>query len=91
MAMDFNFVRYERNEEKCRTEIDFVAKFAGPVPSKNELLGQLSLFYSCAEDTAVLDRLQSRAGRGEVRGRLRIYNDAESLKRYERAEKTRRR
>ncbi|HDR72517.1 MAG TPA: hypothetical protein ENN85_01150 [Methanoculleus sp.] len=89
--MDFNFVRYERNEDKCRTEIDFVATYTGPVPSRKELLGQLALFYSFAEDTAVLDRLRSRAGRGGVRGSLRVYDDAASLKRYERAEKKRRR
>jgi len=91
MAMDFHFLRYERNEEKCRIEIDFVAKYTGPVPSRNELLGQLSIYYSFPEDAAVLDRLQSRAGRGEVRGSLRVYRDAESLKRFERTERKRRR
>jgi ribosomal protein S24E len=89
--MDFHFVRYERNEEKCRTEIDFVAKYSGPVPSRDELLAQLSTFYSFPEDAAVLDSLKSRTGRGEVRGSVRVYSDAESLKRHERREKRGRR
>jgi ribosomal protein S24E len=89
--MDFHFLRYERNEEKCRTEIDFVAKYTGPVPSRSELLEHLSTYYSFPEDAAVLDRLKSRAGRGEVRGSVRVYEDAESLKRYERTERKKRR
>lgn len=89
--MDFHFVRYERNEEKSRTEIDFVARYSGPVPSRDELLAQLSTFYSFPEDAAVLDSLKSRTGRGEVRGSVRVYGDAESLKQHERKEKKGRR
>jgi small subunit ribosomal protein S24e len=72
---DFTFTRFEHKKEAQRTEIDFIVRFKGAIPSRDEILSQLALFYGFEKDCAVLDRLRPRSGKKELRGTARFYDD----------------
>ncbi|QSZ67361.1 hypothetical protein RJ40_07525 [Methanofollis aquaemaris] len=74
--MDIDFSRYEREEERRRIEIDFTARFVGPIPSRSEIVDALALLSGADPASVVLDRLSPRAKKGEVRGKARVYDDA---------------
>jgi ribosomal protein S24E len=74
--MDIDFSRYERDEERRRTEIDFTVRFTGPIPSRAGIIDSISLVSGTDPACIVLDRLSPRAKKGEVRGRARVYDDA---------------
>lgn len=74
--MDIEFSRYERDEERRRTEIDFTARFRGPIPSRAGIIDALALVSGADPASIALDRLSPRAKKGEVRGRARVYDDA---------------
>lgn len=73
--MDIDFSRYERDEEKRRTEIDFTARFAGPIPSRAEIVAALALVSGADQACIAVDRLSPRAKKSEVRGKARVYDD----------------
>lgn len=73
--MDIDFSRYERNEERLRTEIDFTARFTGSIPSRAEIVAALALVSGADRACIAVDRLSPRARKGEVRGKARVYDD----------------
>jgi small subunit ribosomal protein S24e len=83
--LDFVFTRYERNETCRRTEVDFIVRFAGAIPSRTDILENCANFFQFEGKLAVLDRLRSKSGKRELRGSLRIYDTPEALKQNERS------
>ena len=85
--MDLDFTRYEQNEEKRRTEIDFVISFEGAVPPRKEIMEQLSSLYTFDPALAVLGKFRTRSGKKEMRGDVRIYENRDDMKQAERRQK----
>ncbi|TAJ45574.1 hypothetical protein [Methanofollis fontis] len=70
--MDLEFPRYEHDPALGVTEIEFVARFTGAIPSRQEILAELALVSGADPASIDLGRLRPRARRGEVRGSARI-------------------
>ncbi len=82
--MDIEFPRYERNEGCRRTDLEFVARFSGPIPSREAVRAELALISGADPASIALDRLSPRAKKGEIRGKARIYDDLAAMKAGER-------
>jgi len=82
--MDIEFPRYERNDACRRIEVEFVAHFAGAIPSRETVRAELALISGADPAAIALDRLCPRAKMGEIRGKGRIYDDATAMKAGER-------
>jgi ribosomal protein S24E len=82
--MDIEFPRYERNEACRRIDLEFVARFSGAIPSREEVRAELALISGADPAAIALDRLSPRAKKGEIRGKGRIYDDPPAMKAGER-------
>ncbi|MDK2973805.1 MAG: small subunit ribosomal protein S24e [Methanofollis sp.] len=82
--MDIEFPRYERNDACRRIDVEFVARFAGSIPSREAVRAELALISGADPAVIALDRLRPRAKKGEVRGSGRIYDDLAAMKAGER-------
>lgn len=85
--MDIEFPRYERNDACRRVEVEFMAHFAGAIPSRDAVRADLALISGADPALIALDRLRPRAKKGEIRGSGRIYDDAAAMKAGERRSK----
>ncbi len=81
--MDFELIKDERNELLNRREIEFILTFEGPTPSRRDILGKICALQNVDENLAVLDSLETRFGKQELVGHLRIYDDEETKLRLE--------
>ena len=59
--MDIEFPRYERNEACRRIDLEFVARFSGAIPSREEVRAELALISGADPAAIALDRLSPRA------------------------------
>jgi small subunit ribosomal protein S24e len=81
--MEFEFTNDRRNELLGRREIEFILSFTGATPSRKEILGKLCALKNLDESVVVLDSLKSTFGKMELKGVVRIYDDAETKQRLE--------
>lgn len=82
--MDIRIESDKRNELLGRREIGFTLKYAGPTPSRKDVMDKLSAKLNLDQRLAVLDSLQRRFGVSELRGSLRVYDSEETKLKLER-------
>ncbi len=82
-TIDIEFKSYMENPEKNRKEIEFVLSFEGAIPSRKDILDEISACYDVDPDLVFLEKLRTVKGKKKANGRARIYGDALSLKKFE--------
>ncbi len=83
-TMDIEFKNYEENKDKNRKEIEFTLSFEGAIPSRKDIANDISACYGAVPELVFLDKLRTVRGKKMAHGRARIYQDLQTLKRYER-------
>jgi|GEM_PF-1355372 len=68
--MDLTFDTYE--EEPDATEIHFTCTFDGAIPSKQEVLDQFCLCFSCTPEAAEMRAFRPVKRKRKIRGSVRI-------------------
>lgn len=82
-TIDIEFKKYEEYPEMNRKEIEFVLSFEGSIPSRKEILGEISSCYGTDLELVFLEKLRPVRKQMKANGRARIYADAVSLKKFE--------
>lgn len=82
--IDIEFKKYEEDPEKNRKEIEFALSFEGPIPSRKEIIDDISACYGAEPELVFLEKLRTARGKKMANGRARIYGDSLSLKKFER-------
>jgi ribosomal protein S24E len=82
-TIDIEFKKYEENPEMNRKEIEFVLSFGGSIPSRKEILDEISTCYGAEPGRVFLEKLRPVRKQMKANGRARIYTDAASLKKFE--------
>ena len=80
---DIEFKKYSEDPEKNRKEIEFVLSFEGSIPSRKEILDEISACYGADPGLVFLEKFRTVKGKKKANGRARIYDDAASLKKFE--------
>ncbi|MBQ3684453.1 MAG: 30S ribosomal protein S24e [Methanomicrobium sp.] len=78
--MDFEFTRDNENKLLNRTELDFVLKYEGATPSRQDVLGKLCALRNIETEKCVVDSFRCEFGKQEIKGTARIYGSADELK-----------
>ena len=78
--MDFEFTRDNENKLLNRTELDFVLKYEGATPSRQDVLGKLCALRNIETEKCVVDSFKCEFGKQEIKGTARIYGSADELK-----------
>ncbi|WP_421908625.1 hypothetical protein [Methanolacinia petrolearia] len=82
-TIDIEFKKYEENPDMNRKEIEFVLSFEGLIPSRKEILYEISACYGAEPGLVFLEKLRPVRKQMKANGRARIYDDAASLKKFE--------
>lgn len=83
-APDIEFNKFEDNPEKNRKEIEFTLSFEGAIPSRKDIIEEISACYGASGDLVFLEKLRTVRRQKKANGRARIYADAAILKKFER-------
>ncbi|WOF16862.1 hypothetical protein F1737_09260 [Methanoplanus sp. FWC-SCC4] len=83
-AIDIEFKKYEEDEDIKRKEIEFCLSFEGSIPSRKDILNEISVCYGSSPELVFLEKLRTVRGKKMANGRARIYEDVKTLKKYER-------
>ncbi len=78
--MDFEFTRDNENKLLNRTELEFVLKYEGATPTRQDVLGNLCAQRNVSKDNCVVDSFKCEFGKREIKATARIYESAEELK-----------
>ncbi|MBP5082867.1 MAG: 30S ribosomal protein S24e [Methanomicrobium sp.] len=78
--MDFEFTRDNENKLLNRTELEFVLKYEGATPSRQDVLGKLCALRNIETEKCVVDSFKCEFGKQEIKGTARIYGSADELK-----------
>ena len=78
--MDFEFTRDNENKLLNRTELEFVLKYEGATPSRQDVLGKLCALRNIETEKCVVDSYKCEFGKQEIKGTSRIYGSADELK-----------
>ena len=78
--MDFEFTRDNENKLLNRTELEFVLKYEGATPSRQDVLGKLCALRNISTDNCVVDSFRCECGKQEIKATARSYGSADELK-----------
>ncbi len=82
--MDIEFTRYEENSDIPRKEINFTLSFEGAIPSRKDIIDEISVCYGTPEELVALGKLRTVRRKKKANGSARIYSDKETMKKSER-------
>jgi small subunit ribosomal protein S24e len=82
--MDFEITSDKRNELLSRREVQFTLKYDGATPSRMQITGKLCALLNVKENQVTLDTLNTKFGKTEITGAVRIYDNEESRGKTER-------
>ncbi|MBN1431499.1 MAG: hypothetical protein JW931_01865, partial [Methanomicrobiaceae archaeon] len=63
---------------------EFVLSFEGSIPSRKEIIADISSCYGADPELVFLEKFRTVKGKKMANGRARIYGDALSRKKFER-------
>jgi len=81
-CIEFN--RYEENPDIPRKEINFTLSFEGAIPSRKEIINEISVCYGSPEELVALGKLRAVRRKKKANGSARIYSDRKTMKMSER-------
>ena len=82
--MDFEITSDKRNELLSRREVQFTLKYDGATPSRMQITGKLCALLNIKENQVTLDTLNTKFGKTEITGAVRIYDNEEGRSKTER-------
>jgi small subunit ribosomal protein S24e len=82
--MDITILEDKRNDLLQRRELSFQVTFAGPTPSRQQVMDKLSALQNLNPALLVIDSLKTTFGKMELKGKARVYDTEEMKKTMER-------
>jgi small subunit ribosomal protein S24e len=83
--MDIKVVKDKKNSLLNRRELDFVVKYEGSTPSRNDIRNKLAAMLNAPLDLLVIQRIKTEYGMQESKGYAKLYEDADRMKQVEQA------
>jgi len=83
--MDIKVVKDKKNSLLNRRELDFVVKYEGSTPSRNDVKNKLAAMLNAPLELLVIQRIKTEYGMQESKGYAKLYEDADRMKQVEQA------
>lgn len=83
--MDIKVVKDKKNSLLNRRELDFIVKYEGSTPSRNDVRNKLAAMLNAPLDLLVIQRIKTEYGMQESKGYAKLYEDADRMKQVEQA------
>jgi small subunit ribosomal protein S24e len=81
--MDIKILKDKKNSLLNRRELDFVVKYEGPTPSRNDVRSKLAAMLNAPLELLVIQRIKTEFGMQEGRGYAKLYESADRMKEVE--------
>ena len=81
--MDIKILKDKKNALLNRRELDFVVKYEGPTPSRNDVRNKLAAILNAPLEMLVIQRIKTEYGMQESKGYAKLYVNANRMKEVE--------
>jgi small subunit ribosomal protein S24e len=81
--MDIRIIKDKKNLLLNRRELDFVVRYEGSTPSRNDIKNKLAAMLNAPLELLVVQRIKTEYGMQEAKGYAKLYEDADRMKEVE--------
>jgi small subunit ribosomal protein S24e len=81
--MDIRIIKDNKNLLLNRRELDFIVKYEGSTPSRNDVKNKLAAMLNAPLALLVIQKIKTEFGMQEAKGYAKLYEDAARLKEVE--------
>ena len=81
--MDIRIIKDNKNSLLNRRELDFIVKYEGSTPSRNDVKNKLAAMLNAPLELLVIQRIKTEYGMQESKGYAKLYEDANRMKEVE--------
>lgn len=81
--MDIRIIKDKKNLLLNRRELDFVVRYEGSTPSRNDIKNKLAAMLNAPLELLVVQRIKTEYGMQEAKGYAKLYEDAARMKEVE--------
>jgi small subunit ribosomal protein S24e len=81
--MDIRIIKDKKNLLLNRRELDFIVKYEGSTPSRNDVKNKLAAMLNAPLELLVVQRIKTEYGMQEAKGYAKLYEDAARMKEVE--------
>ncbi len=81
--MDIKIIKDNKNSLLNRRELDFIVRYEGSTPSRNDVKNKLAAMLSAPLELLVIQRIKTEFGMQEAKGYAKLYEDAARMKEVE--------
>ena len=81
--MDIKILKDKKNALLNRRELEFVVKYEGPTPSRNDVRNKLAAILNAPFEMLVIQRIKTEYGMQESEGYAKLYENANRMKEVE--------
>jgi small subunit ribosomal protein S24e len=81
--MDIRIIKDKKNLLLNRRELDFVLRYEGSTPSRNDVKNKLAAMLNAPLELLVVQRIKTEYGMQEAKGYAKFYEDAARMKEVE--------
>jgi len=81
--MDIRIIKDKKNLLLNRRELDFIVRYEGSTPSRNDVKNKLAAMLNAPLALLVIQKIKTEFGMQEAKGYAKLYEDAARLKEVE--------
>jgi small subunit ribosomal protein S24e len=81
--MDIRILNDKNNLLLNRRELDFIVRYEGSTPSRNDVRNKLAAILNAPLELLVIQRIKTEYGMQEAKGYAKLYEDAARMKEVE--------
>ena len=81
--MDIRIIKDKKNLLLNRRELDFIVRYEGSTPSRNDVKNKLAAMLNAPLELLVVQRIKTEYGMQEAKGYAKLYEDAARMKEVE--------
>jgi len=81
--MDIRILKDKNNALLNRRELDFIVKYEGSTPSRNDVRNKLAAMLNAPLELLVVQRIKTEYGLQEGKGYAKLYENADRMKEVE--------
>ena len=78
--MDIRILKDKNNALLNRRELDFVVKYEGSTPSRNDVKNKLAAMLNAPLELLIVQRIKTEYGTQEAKGYAKLYEDVARMK-----------
>jgi small subunit ribosomal protein S24e len=81
--MDIKILKDKKNSLLNRRELDFIVRYEGSTPSRNDVKNKLAAMLNAPLELLVIQRIKTEFGMQEGKGYAKLYESADRMKEVE--------